>query len=111
MAKKPYFRHPAAIITRQDAHARNQAVEYDEGEVAQLHRPEECTILGLVIRDDDAGISLYNEETDSSSVRGLSFIPRAMLKRVLYVNLTPISVKKQEHRPGAALPAGLPPPS
>ena len=90
---KPFFRHRAAVITWLDAHARSQAVEYDEAEVSQYHRPEECTILGLIIRDDAEGISLYNEETDAQSIRGLSYIPRAMIKHVTYVNLTPARAK------------------
>lgn len=94
VAKKPHFRHPVAVITWLDAHARSQAVEYDESEVAQYHRPEECTILGLVIRDDTEGISLYNEETDSTSIRGLSHIPRGMIKSVEYVTLSPMRTKK-----------------
>ena len=89
------FRYPAAVIVWLDAHARNQAVEYEESEVAPLHRPEECTIIGLVIRDDAAGLSIYNEETGPSSIRGLSFIPRNMLKSVTYVNLTPVRPRKR----------------
>lgn len=85
---KSFFRYPAAIIIWNDAHARNPAVEYEESEIAQQHKPEECKILGLVIKDDEKGLSLYNEETDLSSVRGLSFIPRAMIKNITYVSLT-----------------------
>lgn len=88
MAKKPLFRYAAAVITWLDAHARNQAVEYEESEVVQQHKPEECKILGLVIKDDAEGVSLYNEETGPSSIRGLSFIPRAMIKSVIYVDLS-----------------------
>ena len=91
MRKVHKFRYPAAVISWLDAHARNQAVEYDDAEVSQQHRPEPCTILALVIKDDEAGISIYSEETGPSSIRGLSFIPRAMIPEggVTYVNLTP----------------------
>lgn len=85
---KTSFRYPAAIIEWLDAHARNQAVEYEESEVVQQHRPELCKIIGLVIKDDETGISLYNEETGPTSVRGLSFIPRPMVKSCTYVRLT-----------------------
>ena len=87
--KGPKFRYPAAVVVWLDAHSRNQAVEYEESEVSSLHRPEECMILGLVMQDDETGVSLYNEETGPSSVRGLGFIPRAMIKDIFYVNLTP----------------------
>lgn len=84
----PKFRYPAAIIVWDDAHARNQAVEYEEAEIAQVHRPEQCQILALVIRDDDKGLTLYSEETGPTSIRGVSFIPRQMIKAVHYVKLT-----------------------
>lgn len=91
---KPKFRYPAAIIIWNDAHARNQAVEYEESELIQQHRPEECMTLGLVVTDDEAGVTIYNEQTGATSVRGVSFIPKAMLKSVTYVNLTIPKPKK-----------------
>lgn len=95
MVKSP-FRYPAAWIRWNDAHARNQAVEYTDDEIkTQFHRPEECITLGLVIRDDAEGISLYNEQTGPDSVRGAGHIPRAMIKEVVYVNLTPL--RKARH--------------
>lgn len=93
------FRYPAAVIVWDDAHARNQAVEYEESEVAPLHRPEECAILALVIRDDSTGLSLYSEETGPSSIRGLNFIPRAMIKSVTYVNLSTPRKKRAASAP------------
>ena len=94
---KPKFRYPAAVICWLDAHARSQAVEYEESEVQSLHRPEECTMLALVIRDDDEGLSVFNEQTGPTSIRGLGFIPRKMVKSVTYVNLTP--VRPRQRRP------------
>jgi len=105
VARKPSFRYPAAIVTWLDAKASNQAVEYEEAELIQLHKPEECVILGLVVRDDETGLSLYNEETGITSVRGVSFIPKAMLKSVVYVTLTPIRKKAPSAPPPvSALP-------
>ena len=93
---KPRFRYPAAIITWNDAHARNQAVEYEESELIQQHRPEVCMTLGLVVLDDDKGITLYNEETGPTSVRGISFIPRSIIESVTYVTLAPVRRKKEK---------------
>lgn len=99
---KSRFRYPAAIIVWNDAHARNQAVEYTDDEIrTQFHRPEECTTLGLVIRDDAEGISLYNEQTGPDSVRGAGHIPRAMIKEVVYVSLTPIRKPRNAADPTA----------
>ena len=105
MARKPSFRYPAAVVVWDDAHARNQAVEYEESEVAPLHRPEECIILALVIKDDDKGLSLYSEQTGPSSIRGLNFIPRAMVKSVTYVTLTPIRKKATSAPPPISAPS------
>jgi hypothetical protein len=101
---KPSFRYRAAIIRWLDAHARNQAVEYEEAEVSALHRPEECKILALVIEDNETGLSLYNEETGPSSIRGLNFIPRAMIQEVLYVSLTPTRDKRAKKIPKMVSP-------
>ena len=86
--KLPKFRFPTAIVVWDDAHARNQAVEYEESEIAQIHRPEQCMTLALVIRDDNTGLTLYNEETGPTSVRGVSFIPRSLITAVHYVSFS-----------------------
>lgn len=99
---KSQFRYPAAIIRWLDAHSRNQAVEYEEAEIGALHRPEPCQILALVIKDDAAGVSIYNEETGPTSIRGVSFIPRAMIQDITYVNL---------ERPRKPRHGKIPPPS
>lgn len=83
MANKNLFRHKAVAVRWLDAHARNQAVEYTENEVDNYHRAEEVITLGLIIKDDEAGISLYTEETGPSDIRGLSFIPRGMITEVI----------------------------
>lgn len=82
---KGLFRYPAAVVVWDDAHARNQAVEYTEDEVRNLHRPEQVVTLGLVIRQDETGISFYTEETGPDAVRGANFIPAAMIKEVIYL--------------------------
>lgn len=106
MASTPKFRYPAAIIRWLDAHARNQAVEYEEAEIASLHRPEECQILALVIKDDATGVSIYNEETGPTSIRGVSFIPRSMIKNVVYVNLSKPKKPRHVDSTSPPIPAG-----
>ena len=77
------FRHEAVICRWMDAHARNQAVEYTEDEVRNLHRPEEVITLGLLLKEDSEGISLYTESTGPSEVRGANFIPAGMIKEII----------------------------
>lgn len=91
------FRYPVVVVEWYDAHARNQAIEYDESEVGPLHKPEEVLTLGLCIKHDEKGISLYSEETGPDGIRGLNFIPAAMIKDVIYVNLT--KVRKPKCKP------------
>ena len=77
------FRYPAVVVIWDDAHARNQAVEYTEDEVRNLHRPETVTTLGLLLKQDATGVSLYCEETGPDAVRGANFIPAAMVREVV----------------------------
>lgn len=78
------FRHPTVVVIWDDAHARNQAVEYTEDEIrSQLHRAEEVISQGLLLHQDEKGVSLYTESTGPDSVRGASFIPAAMIKEVI----------------------------
>jgi hypothetical protein len=85
---KSLFRYPAVAVKWLDAHARNQAVEYEESEIIQQHRPEPCLTLGLMVKRDDTGITLYTEETGPTAVRGVNFIPAAMIEDVIELNLT-----------------------
>lgn len=85
---KPVFRYPVVIVQWLDAHARPQAVEYLESEVAQQHRAEPCMTLGLLIHEDEQGVSLYTEETGPDSIRGLQFIPKSMILSVERFSLT-----------------------
>lgn len=87
MAKGPrsnLFRYETVAVVWKDAHARNQAVEYTEDEAKiQLHRGESVITLGLLLKEDEEGVSLYNEETGPDSIRGHSFIPRAMIVEII----------------------------
>ena len=80
---KPLFRYPAVAVIWNDAHARNQAIEYTEDEVRNLHRAEPVITLGLAIKQDEAGVSLYSEETGPDAIRGANFIPAAMIMEVI----------------------------
>lgn len=92
---KPLFRHPVVVVKWLDAHARPQAVEYAESEVDQQHKAEPVTTLGLLVKENEAGVSLYTEETGPDGIRGLSFIPRQMLVSVERFKLTRTRLKKE----------------
>ena len=98
MALKSLFRHEAVIVRWLDAHCRNQAVEYTEDEARlQYHRGEEVTTLGLLLFEDDKGLSLYNENTGPDCIRGLNFIPKAMVIEV--VRLGKLSAPRKKRAP------------
>ena len=79
------FRYPAVVVIWDDAHARNQAVEYTEDEVRNLHRAEPVRTLGLLLHEDEQGVSLYCEETGPDAVRGANFIPAAMVREIIRI--------------------------
>ena len=98
---KRLFRYPAVAVIWDDAHARNQAVEYTEDEVRNLHRPEPVTTLGLLLHEDEHGLSLYCEETGPDAVRGANFIPRKMIRELVYIGHLKRPRKPREKKPVA----------
>lgn len=71
-----------------DAHG-TASGEYTEDEIAKdLHQPMPIKSFGLKVQDDERGVSLANEITSEDldvlpTYRGVSFIPRAMVKEVI----------------------------
>lgn len=84
--------HPLVAVVWDDAKA-TAVVEYDLNEVrTQFHRAARYTTYGLKLVDDEKGVTLASEEGDDHNLRGLSFIPRAMIVEV--VSLTQPRVRK-----------------
>ena len=96
------FRYPAVVAIWGDAHARNQAVEYTEDEIRNLHKEEIVTTLGLLLKEDEHGVSLYTEETGPDVVRGANFIPAALIKEI--IRLGPVKrPSKRKPKPSAPI--------
>lgn len=75
--------HPLVAVVWDDAKA-TAVVEYDLNEVrTQFHRAARYTTYGLMLVDDDKGITLASEEGDDHNLRGLTFIPRPMVLEVV----------------------------
>jgi hypothetical protein len=75
--------HPLVAVVWDDAKA-TAVVEYDLNEVrTQFHRPARYTTYGLLLVDDEQGVTLASEEGDDHNLRGLSFIPRQMIVEVV----------------------------
>lgn len=87
--------HPLVAVVWDDAKA-TAVVEYDLNEIrTQFHRAARYTTYGLLIVDDQQGVTLASEEGDDHNLRGLTFIPRQMIVEV-------VSVTRRRQRKAAA---------
>lgn len=99
--------HPLAAVVWDDAKA-TAVEEYDLNEVrTQFHRPARYTTYGLLLVDDEKGVTLASEEGDDQNLRGLTFIPRAMVVEVVF--LGPARAKKAAARKRATSAAASAP--
>lgn len=93
--------HPLVAVVWDDAKA-TAVVEYDLNEVrTQFHKAARYTTYGLLLVDDDKGITLASEEGDDQNLRGLTFIPRAMIVEVAFLG-RPRARKPRAKKPAAA---------
>lgn len=93
---------PFALVTWDDAWA-------DGGDAATVkdvgdkHRPTVMETAGWLLRDDEGGISLFNEryiDEGEETFRSRTFIPRAMIRSVTQVRLsTPRKPRKLKPPP------------
>jgi hypothetical protein len=96
---------PLAAVVWDDAKA-TAVVEYDLNEVrTQFHKAARYTTYGLLVIQDDKGITLASEEGDDQNLRGLTFIPRQMVVEVVLLG------KPRAKKPRPKKEAGTPRPS
>jgi hypothetical protein len=73
---KPTF--PLVALTWLDAHG-----SISPSEVHEIpHAPIKITTYGLLMRDDEAGVSVANEACHDGTYRGVTFVPRGMVVSV-----------------------------
>lgn len=98
--------HPLVAVVWDDAKA-TAIVEYDLNEVrTQFHKAARYTTYGLLLVDDEKGVTLASEEGDDQNLRGLTFIPRPMIVEV--VDLARRRVRKARPTRRAAVPPATP---
>jgi hypothetical protein len=106
--------HPLVAVVWDDAKA-TAVVEYDLNEVrTQFHKPARYTTYGLLLVDDQQGVTLASEEGDDQNLRGLSFIPRQMIVEVVFLARRRVrkpSTKRRKAAPAAAPAAETPTPA
>ena len=97
--------HPLVAVVWDDAKA-TAVVEYDLNEVrTQFHKPARYTTYGLLLVDDQQGVTLASEEGDDHNLRGLSFIPRQMIVEVVVLARRRTRKPNAKKRPVVASPA------
>ncbi len=97
--------HALVAVVWDDAKA-TAVVEYDLNEVrTQFHRPARYTTYGLLLVDDQQGVTLASEEGDDHNLRGLSFIPRQMIVEVVVLARRRIRKPTVKKRPATTAPA------
>lgn len=89
--------YPFVIVEWDDAWQDQENFATAHG-IATTHQPMRVKTRGLLILDDDVGISLANEDSvqDGTPVfRGRTFVPRAMVRSVTPYNLTKPRTKRR----------------
>lgn len=71
--------YPIVAVTWLDAHG-SATDTYGIGDLP--HHAWELTTIGWLLRDDDQGVSVSNEYCGDQDYRGITFIPRALVKGV-----------------------------
>lgn len=93
-------------ITWLDAHGSAANVAYEIEEIP--HAAIKVVTYGILLKDDEVGVSIANEVCDTSVFRGYSFVPR-----VLVVKMEPVKTsrkpKKHESVPNDPDPSQSPP--
>jgi hypothetical protein len=103
--------HPLVAVVWDDAKA-TAVVEYDLNEVrTQFHKAARYTTYGLLLVDDEKGVTLASEEGDDQNLRGLTFIPRAMVVEVVILGRQRPKRIRKKKQPAAAPHATPPQPS
>lgn len=101
---------PLACVVWDDAHGAAVG-EYTMDEAKRdFHKPAPVKTFGLLMQDDETGVTLGSEDTSQPSepaptYRGLSFIPRPMIKEVIIIGV-PKRPTPRVKRPQPTAPPG-----
>jgi hypothetical protein len=101
--------HPLVAVVWDDAKA-TAVVEYDLNEVrTQFHKAARYTSYGLLLVDDDKGVTLASEEGEDQNLRGLTFIPRQMVVEVVVLGRQRPKKARPKRQAGGPQPASSKP--
>ena len=63
-----------------DAHGSAANIAYELDEIP--HQPVDVVSRGVLLKDDEVGVSIASETCDKTIYRGYSFIPRVLISKV-----------------------------
>lgn len=66
-------------ITWLDPCSPDATAVHNVSDLAAVHRPLHVVTMGWVLKDDDVGITIANEDCGSGDYRGLTFIIRGLI--------------------------------
>lgn len=84
-------------VTWTDAHGNSFAV-YEPHEIP--HAPAIVKTYGVLMREDEAGVTIGHEVFENGGVRGITFVPKGMIREIVDVG----SRRKRAPRGAAADP-------
>ena len=91
-----------ACIRWSDAHG-NAMTTYEAHEVP--HAPALVDTFGIIIRQDEIGITIASEVFEAGSFRGVTFIPRGMVVAVQYYHATQQGRRKRQSSDSGPAPS------
>lgn len=82
----------------QDAHF--SSLEYERSEI--IHRPMRYITTGILVQDDEEGITIASDVCETASFRQTNFIPRLMIVDTWKVG--PLTKRRKKSQPLPSLP-------
>jgi hypothetical protein len=96
-AGEPKLDGKIVCVSWNDAHFNTD--EVDAGDTT--HRPWVYVTAGILVKSDDAGVTIAQDEGEDGKFRGRTFVPRAMIIREWEVGpVKPKQKRKRRHEQG-----------
>ena len=77
---------PLVGVEWDDAHGSvTNEISPQDGTLSSFHKPHRVVTYGLLMREDDHGITLAMEDLSDDDYRGPTFIPRSLIRSDIWV--------------------------
>lgn len=92
-----------ALLEWDDAHSPDATASINtSGSLEHIHKPLAITTAGWILRDDADGVTIANESCGDGDYRGLTFIPRSLVR-----SLTPLAKRRSPRVKKESAPDGI----